>query len=109
MANYLMPALDDVFAALSHPTRRAILAQLRERDATAGELAEPFSVSLPTISKHLRSLEDADLITRCVEGRVHTLSLNPKPLQEVERWLERYAEAWRKRLDRLDTYLEENP
>lgn len=109
MTNYQMPVLDDVFGALAHPTRRAILAQLRERDATAGELAEPFDVSLPTISKHLKVLEDAELITRRVEGRVHTLSLDPKPLQEVERWLERYAEAWRKRLDRLDTYLEENP
>jgi DNA-binding transcriptional ArsR family regulator len=104
-----MPELDDVFGALSHPTRRAILARLRDRDATAGELAAPFDVSLPTISKHLKTLEDADLITRRVEGRVHTLALNPKPLQDVVRWLEPYAEAWRKRLDRLDTYLEENP
>lgn len=109
MANYPSRDLDDVFGALAHPTRRAILARLHEGSASAGELAEPFDVSLPTISKHLRVLEAANLIERRVDGRVHTLSLNDEPLQEVDRWLERYAAGWRKRLDRLDTYLEENP
>ena len=109
MANYQPADLDQVFGALAHPTRRAILARLRDGDANAGELAEPFDVSLPTISKHLKTLEEADLITRHVDGRVHTLSLNPTPLREVDRWLERYAEAWRTRLDRLERHLEENP
>ena len=109
MANYQAADLDQVFGALAHPTRRAILERLRSGDASAGELAEPFDVSLPTISKHLKTLEEAELITRDVTGRVHTLSLNPAPLQEVDRWLERYAEAWRTRLDRLERYLEENP
>lgn len=106
MANQLV-GLDRVFGALAHPTRRAILARLRDGSATAGELAEPFDVSLPTISNHLRALERADLITRTVHGRVHNLSLNPEALQEVERWLDDYRKAWTKRLDRLEAYLED--
>jgi DNA-binding transcriptional ArsR family regulator len=101
--------LTSVFAALAHPTRRGILAALARGEASAGELAAPFDVSLPAISRHLKTLEDAALVTREVRGRTHVLRLNPRPLQEVDGWLEPYRQAWETRLDRLDTYLEENP
>ncbi|MEX2501980.1 MAG: metalloregulator ArsR/SmtB family transcription factor [Trueperaceae bacterium] len=109
MVNDVPRSLDTVFAALAHPTRRAILGALARGPASAGGLAGPFDVSLPAISRHLKVLERAELVTRTVDGRKHVLQFAPRALQEVDDWLEPYREAWETRLDRLDGYLEENP
>ena len=83
--------LDGIFGALSDRTRRAMLARLREGPATVSELAAPFAMSLPAVSRHLKVLERERLVVRDVEGRVHRCSLGTAPLREVERWLERYC------------------
>jgi DNA-binding transcriptional ArsR family regulator len=82
--------LDGIFGALSDRTRRAMLARLCEGPATVSELAAPFAMSLPAVSRHLKVLERERLVVRDVEGRVHRCSLGTAPLREVERWLERY-------------------
>ena len=86
--------LSETFAALADPTRRAILAQLAEGDATVGELTEPFSVSLPAISRHLKVLERAGLITRGREAQSRPSSLRAEPLQEATEWLAWYQQYW---------------
>ena len=98
--------LDQAFAALSDPTRRAILARLAQGEATVSELAEPFGLAQPTISKHLRVLEEAGLITqgRDAQRRPRTLVLGG-PLKEVDAWLRPFREQWERRLDDLDAYL----
>jgi DNA-binding transcriptional ArsR family regulator len=98
--------LDATFAALADPTRRAILTRLRSGPATVGELAEPFEVSAPAISKHLALLERRGLIRRRREGRHHRVSLDARPLEEAERWLARYRRFWEARLDALESHLE---
>lgn len=100
------PRLDQAFAALSDPTRRAILARLAQGEATVSELAEPFGLAQPTISKHLRVLEEAGLITqgRDAQRRPRTLVLGG-PLKEVDAWLRPFREQWERRLDGLDAYL----
>jgi DNA-binding transcriptional ArsR family regulator len=97
--------LNAVFAALADPTRRAILEELAKGHSTVSELAEPHDMSLPAISKHLRVLEEAGLITRTVEGRIHYLQLNSKPMSEVLAWLELYRKFWEQRFDALEKYL----
>ncbi|MCD0448261.1 metalloregulator ArsR/SmtB family transcription factor [Actinocorallia sp. API 0066] len=97
--------LSTIFAALADPTRRAILARLAEGDATVSELAEPFAISLPAISRHLKVLEQAGLITRSRNAQWRTSSLNPEPLREVQGWMERYRRFWDVNLDRLDAHL----
>jgi DNA-binding transcriptional ArsR family regulator len=82
--------LDGIFGALADRTRRAMLARLRDGPATVSELAAPFAMSLPAVSRHLKVLERERLVVRDVEGRVHRCSLGIAPLREVERWLERY-------------------
>jgi DNA-binding transcriptional ArsR family regulator len=100
------PRLDQAFAALSDPTRRAILARLARGEATVSELAEPFGLAQPTISKHLRVLEEAGLVTqgRDAQRRPRTLVLGG-PLKEVDAWLRPFREQWERRLDNLDAYL----
>ncbi|HII41403.1 MAG TPA: helix-turn-helix transcriptional regulator [Thermoplasmata archaeon] len=100
--------LDAVFAALAHPIRRAILEQLAGGDATVSELAEPYKVSLPAISKHLRVLEDAGLLKVSPEGRVHRCHLDAAPLSAAFGWLTRYRVLWEDRFDRLAKHLEKN-
>jgi DNA-binding transcriptional ArsR family regulator len=100
-------ALDAVYSALGDGTRRAILTRLADRDFTVGELAEPFAVSRPAISKHLRVLERAGLVRRTREGRLSRCRLDPKPLGAAARWLEHYRRFWEQRLKRLDAYLRE--
>lgn len=100
-------SLDSRFAALSDPTRRAILARLASRDATVLELAEPFDISLPAISKHLKVLETAGLITRSRDAQRRPCSLNVEALDEVVLWAEQTRRAWNARFDRLDAYLTE--
>ena len=100
-------ALDSVYSALGDRTRRAILTRLAEREYTVGELAEPFAVSRPAISKHLRVLERAGLVRRSREGRQSRCRLEPKPLAAAARWLEYYRHFWEGRLERLDTFLQD--
>ena len=99
--------LDLIFHALSDRTRRALLARLSHGPAMVTALAEPFRMSLPAVSKHLRVLESAQLIGRTVNGRVHRCSLTPHALQEVQRWLEGRRALWNSRLDSLARYVED--
>ena len=101
-------ALDGTYAALAHPVRREILARLREGPGTVTGLAEPFDLSLWAVSKHISVLEDASLLRRRVEGRVHHLSLEPAPLGEASAWLQAYREFWEGRLDDLEALQRES-
>ena len=94
--------LSRTFAALADPTRRQMLARLARGEATVNELAEPFSISLQAISKHLKVLERAGLITRGREAQWRPSRLEIAPLEEATDWIERYREIWRDRFDRLD-------
>jgi DNA-binding transcriptional ArsR family regulator len=100
-------SLDATFSALSDPTRRAILSRLAEGPASVTEIAAPFDISLPAVSKHLRVLEQAGLMRRQVEGRVHTCHLNAAPLREATGWLAAYRRFWEGQLDSLAQFLEE--
>ena len=91
--------------ALADPTRRAILARLSLGEATVNELAEPFAMSLPAVSKHLKVLEKAGLISRGRKAQWRPCRLEPEPLKEASDWLEEYRRLWEERLDRLDEYL----
>jgi DNA-binding transcriptional ArsR family regulator len=104
-----LQTLDAVFAALSDATRRAILTRLAAGDAGVTELAEPFDMSLPAISKHLRVLEDAGLITREKEGRINRCRLEPAPMRAAAEWLAAYRRFWERQLDALDRYLHAPP
>lgn len=97
--------LDETFAALANSTRRAILARLVDGEASVNELAEPFELSLPAISKHLKVLERAGLIVRGQRAQYRPCTLDAAPLQEVSTWAEQYRPIWEGRLDRMDTYL----
>ena len=97
--------LDRTFAALSDPTRRAILARLAEGEATVNEVAAPFTISLPAISKHLKVLEHAGLITRGRDAQWRPCRLEAAPLEDAADWLERYRQFWEGSLDRLDDHL----
>jgi DNA-binding transcriptional ArsR family regulator len=94
-----------VFAALADPTRRAILARLADGDATVSELAEPFSISMPAISRHLKVLEHAGLISRSRSGQWRSSSHEATPLKEATDWMERYRIFWDASFDRLDAHL----
>lgn len=102
-----MQQLDHTFAALADPTRRAILARLALGEATVGELAEPFEVSLPAISKHLKVLETADLIIREKRAQQRVCRLRPEALKTASDWIEQNRRMWEERFDRLDAYLRE--
>lgn len=99
--------LDSVFAALADPTRRAILARLSVGEATVTQLAEPFEMTLPAVSKHLKVLERAGLIARGRLRQWRPARLEAGPLKEVAEWAERYRRFWEESYDRLDEYLEE--
>lgn len=99
--------LDNVFSALSDPTRRAILTRLSQGEHTVSELAEPFDMSLPAISKHLRILEKSGLIHRRKEGRTHYLSLLASPMQTASEWLQNYRQFWDDSFDALAQLVEE--
>ena len=104
-----MPAdrLSATFAALADPTRRAILARLASGETSVTELAEPFEMSLPAVSKHLKVLERAGLILRGREAQWRPCRIEPRALKEVDDWLERYRRFWEQSFDRLDDYLRE--
>jgi DNA-binding transcriptional ArsR family regulator len=97
--------LNKTFAALSDPTRRAILARLASAEATVNELAEPFEITQPSISKHLKVLERAGLITRSRAAQTRPCRLEAAPLKEIANWVELYRNLWEQRFDRLGTYL----
>ena len=98
--------LSSIFAALADPTRRAILARLADGDATVTQLAEPFSISLPAISRHLKVLEHAGLISRSRTAQWRSSSLQVEPLREATAWMERYRQFWATNFDRLDAHLQ---
>jgi DNA-binding transcriptional ArsR family regulator len=102
-----MEQLDHTFSALSDPTRRAILARLALGEATVGELAQPFEVSLPAISRHLKVLETADLIIREKRAQQRVCRLKPETLKRASDWIEQSRRMWEERFDRLDAYLRE--
>ncbi|HEV8534306.1 MAG TPA: metalloregulator ArsR/SmtB family transcription factor [Candidatus Limnocylindria bacterium] len=97
--------LSITFGALADPTRRAILAHLAKGQASVTELAQPFDMSLPAVSKHLKVLEHAGLISRARDAQWRPCRLEARPLKEVDEWVERYRRLWEARLDRLDDYL----
>jgi len=99
--------LDATFAALADPTRRAILARLATGEASVNELAEPFDMSQPAISKHLKVLERAGLVVTDIDGQRRPRRLEPGRLQEAVDWIERYREIWEQNYQRLDALLEE--
>ena len=97
--------LTETFAALASPTRRAILARLADGEATVNELAEPFEMKLPAISKHLKVLERAGLITRGHRAQYRPCALDPRPLAQVATWAEQYRSVWQARFDQMGEYL----
>lgn len=103
----LQHTLDTTFAALADPTRRAILARLAVGEASVAELCEPFAMSQPAISKHLKVLERAGLITRGQDAQRRPRRLEAKPLEEANMWLENYRHFWEESFERLDALLEE--
>jgi DNA-binding transcriptional ArsR family regulator len=106
MVNYSSGLLDATFGALADPTRRAILARLARGEAMVTELAEPFAMSLPAISKHLRVLESAGLLQREIDGRVHRCRLAVEPMKDAAGWIEQYRAFWETQFDALAKYLE---
>ncbi len=106
MVKYNSKTLDRTFAALADPTRRRILAHLARGDRRVTDLARPHNMSLPAVSKHLRVLENAGLLRRRRQGRVHEMQLNAEPLKKAAQWVEDYRRFWEGSLDRLAAYLE---
>ena len=100
--------LTSVFAALADPTRRAIIERLALGEASAGELAEPFGISKPAISKHLKVLENANLIVRKKHAQWHRFQLQSDPLKAASDWIARYRQFWEDQLDALSDYLNQN-
>jgi len=103
---YYSESLDNTFAALSDPTRRAILSKLTEGEVPIMEIASPFDMSLPAVSKHIRVLEKAGLVTRRKQGREYYCRLNAKPLRDAAKWLVFYQQFWDAKLDSLANFLE---
>jgi DNA-binding transcriptional ArsR family regulator len=106
-----MPAQPDhlstTFAALADPTRRAILARLAHGEATVTELAQPFDMSLPGVSKHLKVLQHAGLVVQGRDAQWRPCRLEPQPLRDIAAWMEQYRRLWEERIDRMDAYLRE--
>ena len=107
MVEHSAAALNDVFHALSDPTRRQMLRRLSRGEQSVGDLAEPFQMSLAAASKHIKTLERAGLIRRSVDGRTHRCRLEPKPLARAHAWLTFYERYWNTRLDALEAMFEE--
>lgn len=97
--------LDRVFSALADPTRRAILARLARGEAKVGDLAAPFRMSQPAITRHLKVLERAGLLAREIDGRVHRCRLVPRPMEDAVDWIEHYRRFWNRQFDSLAAYL----
>ena len=97
--------LDHTFSALAHPVRRAMLARLSQGDATVNELADPFDMSLPAISRHIKVLEKAGLITRAQNAQFRPCRLDTTPIQAVASWTDQYRQIWESRFDKVDAIL----
>lgn len=108
MVNYNNQALDKIFSALSDATRREMLLRLANEEMSVSELSKPFELSKSAVTKHLKVLENAGLLNRTIEGRVHRCKLDAKPLTEVSQWLSFYDKFWNTKLDALDAYLAED-
>src|ERR1700759_1744846 len=109
MVKYSDATLDRTFAALSDPTRRAILGRLMECErASVSEPAAPFGITLPAVMKHLAVLTEAGLVTRTKTGRTVSCALNPAPMEDAVTWLNRYAHFWNRQLDKLAAFVEED-
>src|ERR1043165_3048008 len=106
MVEYSSRLLDRTFGALADPTRRRILAQLATGDACVTDLARPHAMSLAAVSKHLIVLEKAGLVKRRRNGRVHSLALEARPMQEAQAWIDRYRKFWEANLDQFEEYLD---
>jgi DNA-binding transcriptional ArsR family regulator len=106
MVEYSSKVLDRTFGALADPTRRRILAQLARGEECVTNLARPHAMSLAAVSKHLIVLEKAGLVKRRRDGRVHSLALEAKPMQEAQAWLDRYRKFWQGNLDQFEKYLD---
>ena len=106
MVKYQSDPLSEVFSALADPTRRAILARLAEGETTVGDLAQPFEMSLPAVSKHLSVLEAAGLIEREKQGRLRRCHLNAGPMKDAADWISRYSQFWEASFESLARYLE---
>jgi DNA-binding transcriptional ArsR family regulator len=100
---------NDAFRALAHPLRREIVERLSEGPATVGEVTRGFAVSKPTISRHLRTLEEAGVVSRVVDGRTHRLALRPEALDEASEWIGRQRARWERLFDVVGEYLEQQP
>jgi DNA-binding transcriptional ArsR family regulator len=109
VTNKTEPPLDALFSSLAHPTRRAIVERLSQGDVTVGELAEPFAMSRPAISRHLDVLERAGLVERIAVGRQNRCRLRGAPMADAAEWLMRYARFWSARFDALEQYFQDNP
>jgi DNA-binding transcriptional ArsR family regulator len=107
MREMQVDALTATFSALADPTRRAILGRLASGEATVSELAAPFDISLPAISRHLKVLEQAGLISRGRDAQWRPCRLETAPLQQMDGWVERYRRLWQTKFDRMDVYLAE--
>jgi DNA-binding transcriptional ArsR family regulator len=105
----VMRTIDAAFSALADPTRRAILARLALGETTVSELAQPFPISAPAISRHLKVLEGAALIARTRRGQQQVIRLNPDGLKTAQEWLEHYRQFWSGMFDRLDSHLKNTP
>ncbi|MFQ5604209.1 MAG: ArsR/SmtB family transcription factor [bacterium] len=108
MVKFYTNKLDFTFMALADATRRAIIMRLAKSECTVSELAEPFNISLPAISKHLRILEKAGLLTREKTGRVHRCRLNTEPMNDALNWIAKYKKFWHEQFEALDEYLKES-
>ena len=97
--------LTETFAALASPTRRAILARLAQGEANVNDLAEPFDLTLPAISKHIKVLERAGLVVRSQRAQYRPCTLDPSPLEEISAWAEQYRPVWEARFDRMNDYI----
>jgi DNA-binding transcriptional ArsR family regulator len=106
MVYYQSALLDNTFAALSDPTRRGILARLSQGETSISDLAAPYDMSLPAVSKHLRVLERAQLVERRKDGRVHRCRLAAEPMRGAAEWIEKYRQFWERQFDSLAQYLE---
>jgi DNA-binding transcriptional ArsR family regulator len=98
---------NDTFKALAHPIRRGIVARLSDGATTVGEATRDFGVSKPTISRHLKLLEEAGVVVRVIDGRTHRLSLDPAPLEEASEWIDRQRAHWEALFDAVEGYLDE--
>ena len=101
--------IDQAFTALSHPVRRNIIDRLLEGELTVGEIARPYGLKNPTISRHLKVLKEAQLILSTVDGRLHRCRLNPNGINELQHWLQRYEKFWNGQFDALQRFIETQP